>query len=166
MRLYQSLLPSPPPQLAAEGVASDRNSGLKDGFAHLNVHSCLETAGDRTQYPRTGSTTWRGTTIYPVRSKCLLNEEYGYQLGKRGRKRCSREDGACCPGAKPDGVRHLDIWDCVWDACDASTAQNTAEVFMRECAAWGYPFSESFTLSIPSTFEEDHFPEGILTSYQ
>ena len=99
----------------------------------------------------------------PCAQKCLLSKVFGYQIGLQ---RCSRKDGACCPAAKPDGIRHLDIWGCVWDACDASTAQNTAEVFMRECAAWGYPFSESFTLSIPSTFEEDHFPEGILTSYQ
>ncbi len=62
------------------------------------------------------------------------------------------------PVVRPQSLMEFAIWACVRDACDASTAQNTAEVFMRECAAWGYPFSESFTLRIPSTVEGDHFP--------
>ncbi len=91
----------------------------------------------------------------PCAQKCLLSEEFSYPVGQQ---RCSRLEGACCPAAKPDGIRHLDIWACVWDACDANTAQNAVEIFMRECAVWGYPLSDSFTLSIPSTIDGDHFP--------
>ena len=110
---------------------------------------------DTSEYPKSNPYNVSWYDYLPCAQKCLLSEEYGYQIGTQ---RCNRKDGACCPAAKPDGIRHLDIWACVWDACDASTAQNTVEVFMRECAAWGYPFSESFTLSIPSTVEGDHFP--------
>ena len=86
---------------------------------------------------------------------CLLNRETGYWD-----KRCSRDHGTCCPDAKPDGVSHLSIWDCVWRGCEEQSgqAQTAAEIFMRGCAAKRRPLMQNFTLSVPSTIEGDHFP--------
>ncbi|KAK3345799.1 hypothetical protein B0T25DRAFT_264202 [Lasiosphaeria hispida] len=86
---------------------------------------------------------------------CMLNTERGYW-----HKRCSRDDGTCCPETKPDGVSHTHIWGCVWRSCEKESggAQKAAEVFMRGCASKGYPLSANFTLNVPSTIAGDHFP--------
>jgi len=88
---------------------------------------------------------------------CLLSKEAGYWW-----RNCARSGGECCPGAKP-GIKHLTVWDCVLQQCDDDAndhhvAQETAQIFMRECAVNGYPVPVNFTNGIPDGVNGDHFP--------
>lgn len=84
---------------------------------------------------------------------CLLNKTDGYW-----HERCDRDDGGCCPGAKAEGVKHFDIWDCIQQKCEADHVQEAADLFLSECASKGHALPVNFTLGIPSWFERDHFP--------
>ncbi|KAK5653680.1 hypothetical protein OQA88_8710 [Cercophora sp. LCS_1] len=80
---------------------------------------------------------------YPACAQaCLLSETTGYWWTT-----CDRPNGACCPGAGTKGLGHLDVWDCVTQNCNDSS-QEIAELFMRECAAKGFPFSEDFNSTV------------------
>jgi len=87
---------------------------------------------------------------------CLQNKADGYPW-----QTCHRDGGSCCPAAKPAGVRHFSVWDCVLQSCgnEAGQAQEAANIFMRECAVNGFPLGLNLTLGIPSAAGRDRFPE-------
>jgi hypothetical protein len=101
----------------------------------------------------TGTYDWHGVPI--CAQPCLTSRETEYW-----HKSCSRDNGACCPDSKPEGVSHFYVWDCIWNECEEAPgkAQEIAEIFMRSCAAFGQPILPNFTTSVPSTVLGDHFP--------
>jgi hypothetical protein len=86
---------------------------------------------------------------------CLLNETGGYWW-----TRCERVGGQCCPGARPSGVRHFEVWDCVLAQCagDDGHAQESLDIFMRECARYGHPLPASLGSVLPSSADGDRLP--------